>query len=267
MLHAVPVLDAASYELDAILFRFVHELDEAGDVAITVWRFGDSSQSGAIHSSLLSPFLREKQAREALRYVEDVHKTGREDFHRLGEMKSLAKFLDLVPADVPCIVFLAPSHRQVGLFRLVRRHYESPNARTVFCEVFRDWVATEDVRRVALADENERQTARKLRPLLQQIPSSFDSRMAADGPNQILQSAGVLGLDELAWYPPTRLAAHFQVSLDALLKRLDRFRERNDGGWREYPERSLRESKHLYQLRAVRTILNDLQASSKRPAR
>ncbi len=79
--------------------------------------------------------------------------------------------------------------------------------------------------------------------------------------------AKAVELDEQAWYRYDRLAEAFGVSKDALRKRLDRFREESLNGYKENEDRRPREPKHLYQLQAVRGIIEDLRASSERPAK
>ncbi len=74
-------------------------------------------------------------------------------------------------------------------------------------------------------------------------------------------------LDEHAWYRYDRLAEAFGVSKDALRKRLDRFRNQNLNGWKENEDRRPREPGFLYQLKAVRGVIEDLRASSQRPAK
>jgi len=74
-------------------------------------------------------------------------------------------------------------------------------------------------------------------------------------------------LDELGWYTYDRLADAFNVGKDALRKRLDRFREHKLNGWKETDDRRPREGKYLYQLQAVRTVIDELRASSQRPAK
>jgi transcription initiation factor IIE alpha subunit len=74
-------------------------------------------------------------------------------------------------------------------------------------------------------------------------------------------------LDEMGWYSHDRLAEAFNVGKDALRKRLDRFRENKLDGWKERDDRRPREAKYLYQLRAVKAIIEELRASSQRPAK
>lgn len=76
-----------------------------------------------------------------------------------------------------------------------------------------------------------------------------------------------VALDEQAWYTHDRLAENFNVGKDALRKRLDRYRERTVNGWKVNEDRRPREPRYLYQLRAVKTIVEELRASSQRPAR
>ena len=73
--------------------------------------------------------------------------------------------------------------------------------------------------------------------------------------------------DEEALYTHRRLAEIFNVEKEALRKRLDRYRKDNLNGWKPNPERNPREPKYLYQLPAVKAIIEDLRASSQRPAK
>ncbi len=54
---------------------------------------------------------------------------------------------------------------------------------------------------------------------------------------------------------------------EALRKRLNRYREHNDTGWKENEDRRPRESKYHYRLRDVRHIIDSLRASNERPAK
>lgn len=74
-------------------------------------------------------------------------------------------------------------------------------------------------------------------------------------------------LDDFAWYTHDRLAEVFDVGKEALRKRLDRYRSRNMNGWKENEDRRPREPRYLYQLRAVRPIIEEFRASSQRPAK
>jgi hypothetical protein len=74
-------------------------------------------------------------------------------------------------------------------------------------------------------------------------------------------------LDEQGWYTNDRLAETFSVGKDALRKRLDRYRKHTLNGWKVDEDRRPREAKYLYQLRAVKTLVEELRASSQRPAK
>ena len=74
-------------------------------------------------------------------------------------------------------------------------------------------------------------------------------------------------LDEQAWYPHARFAEAFNVDREALRKRLDRYRKHNFDGWKANEDRRPREPGYLYQLRAVKTVVEELRASSQRPAK
>jgi len=86
-----------------------------------------------------------------------------------------------------------------------------------------------------------------------------------DGPSARVPSN--ITLDEQAWYTHDRLAEIFNLSKDALRKRLDRFREHNANGWKLNEDRRPREPKYLYRVKDVRDIIKELQASSQRPAK
>jgi DNA-directed RNA polymerase subunit RPC12/RpoP len=73
-------------------------------------------------------------------------------------------------------------------------------------------------------------------------------------------------LDE-GWYTHDLLAKTFSVGKDALRKRLDRYREHALNGWEVNKDRRPREAKYLYQFRSVKTIVEELRASSQRPAK
>lgn len=74
-------------------------------------------------------------------------------------------------------------------------------------------------------------------------------------------------VDEQAWYTYDRLAEVFSVGKDPLRKRLDRYRGDHLDGWIESDDRRPREPKYLYRLRDVKGVIEELRASSQRPAR
>jgi hypothetical protein len=73
--------------------------------------------------------------------------------------------------------------------------------------------------------------------------------------------------DEKAWYTYDRLAEIFNLDKEALRKRLDRYRENRIDGWQENQDHGPREAKYLYRLRDVKGIIQELRASSQRPAK
>lgn len=73
--------------------------------------------------------------------------------------------------------------------------------------------------------------------------------------------------DEQGWYTHVRLAEVFDVPKEALRKRLDRFRDRTVDGWKVNEDRRSTEAGYLYSLKYVRSIIEELRASSKRPAK
>ena len=74
-------------------------------------------------------------------------------------------------------------------------------------------------------------------------------------------------LDQDAWYTHSSLADHFGVPREALRKRLDRFRGSHLDGWKENTDRRPREAKHLYQLKVVLPVIEEMLPSSERPAK
>lgn len=59
-------------------------------------------------------------------------------------------------------------------------------------------------------------------------------------------------------YTPRELANKFNVPFHALRMRLNRYREQNDQGWFENPDRGGQDAKYLYQLEAVMPIIVEL---------
>jgi hypothetical protein len=74
-------------------------------------------------------------------------------------------------------------------------------------------------------------------------------------------------LDEQGFYGHDRLAEFFKLDKESLRKRLDRYRVNSLDGWQENADRRPRKAKYLYQLRAIRPIVEELRASSERPAK
>ncbi len=72
-------------------------------------------------------------------------------------------------------------------------------------------------------------------------------------------------LDDDGWYASSRIANAYDISADALRKRLQRFRHGNMDGWKDNDDRRRNEPKHLYQLKAVMPVVNALRASARRP--
>ena len=62
-----------------------------------------------------------------------------------------------------------------------------------------------------------------------------------------------------AWLADTDLAGYLGVDRNALRQRLNRWRKKNDEGWREVTDRKPREPKYLYRVGAVRTLVVDLK--------
>lgn len=84
---------------------------------------------------------------------------------------------------------------------------------------------------------------------------------------------GAQSIDSQALLSPRRLAELFDVPYEALRNRLRRWQEANKaGGWTETTGRKPKEPKYLYQLAAVRHIIDELkratsETTSERPAK
>ncbi|MBK9126512.1 MAG: hypothetical protein IPM13_01785 [Phycisphaerales bacterium] len=72
-------------------------------------------------------------------------------------------------------------------------------------------------------------------------------------------------LDDAARLTADELAERFGVSPDALRKRLDRWRKRHDGGWYELVNAGRGAPRVLYEVGAVRAVIEAAKASSARP--
>jgi hypothetical protein len=101
----------------------------------------------------------------------------------------------------------------------------------------------------------------------QEVSNPSDGSGDADLRDASSSSASIVTLDEQGWYTHVHLAESFSVGKEALRKRLDRYRQHNLNGWKVNEDRRPREAGHLYQLRSVKTIVEELRASSQRPAK
>lgn len=183
MLFGYPVLDNASYRLNEYFLGAVHDLDEAAGTSITIIYIGDPEQCGAIHRELRSPRLKREDARDARKYVNEVHNTGRERFHRLGAMKELEKGLGLSPEDVPCIAFLTRrGRRPIGILHVQCSWYDTPLALKGFDHCFRSWLGRDDVKRLARSDLGDSKVAAKLGPLLSALSAEISNSCSSGGP-------------------------------------------------------------------------------------
>ncbi|HUW31674.1 MAG TPA: hypothetical protein VM223_08695, partial [Planctomycetota bacterium] len=74
-----------------------------------------------------------------------------------------------------------------------------------------------------------------------------------------------------AFLTPRELSERFGVPYQALRKRLERFRKSNFNGWNQVSDPLPREARYLFQVAAVKPILDELKASSEmsseRPAK
>jgi hypothetical protein len=66
--------------------------------------------------------------------------------------------------------------------------------------------------------------------------------------------------DTQAWLSARDLAARYEVNYGALRRRLERFRDTSDQGWREVKGRSVRSANYLYLASAVQHVIEGLRA-------
>lgn len=100
----------------------------------------------------------------------------------------------------------------------------------------------------------------------QQVPHPANGDNAPSAASSEGLPASV-ALDEEAWYTYDRLAEVFNLGKEALRKRLDRHRKHHLNSWKENEGRRPREPRYLYKLKDARDIIDDLRASSQRPAK
>lgn len=81
-------------------------------------------------------------------------------------------------------------------------------------------------------------------------------------------SGGVKAASDKARMTCGELAELFglQSQVSALRRRLERWRKHTDAGWIENPDATSREAKYLYEVEAVKPIIDQLLATQKRPA-
>ncbi len=170
MLFAYPIVNSVSYALDAYFRRAAHDLDEAAGSDITIIYIGDPEQCGEIHRGLRSKALVRSDERDASKYVEDIHKAGREQHHRLGEMKKLEKRFGLPAKAVPCIVFIGQVGKQpLGILQIRPSWFGRKGSLQVFDGCLQSWLKRDDVRKIAASDSLGPPESRSLASLLQEL--------------------------------------------------------------------------------------------------
>lgn len=178
MLFAYPILDRASYRLSEYFEGAVFDLDEAAGTHVTMIYIGDPAKSGLVHQRLRSARLRKRDIRDSKAYVDGVLRTGREQHHRLREMRILREMFGISVGDVPCIAFLPRSgDRPVGILRLAPSWYDSPASLNAFDVCLRLWLRRASLRRLATADQPGLNVARRLGPLLVDLAAQTDERV------------------------------------------------------------------------------------------
>lgn len=184
MLFGYPILNHFSAGLNEYFNRAIHALDEAGGEAIDIICIGNPAQSGRIHKSLRTEQQRLRDEQQAREYVERIYQSGNEQHHLLGEMIGFVSKLKLSPTDIPCIAFLTRTGtRPVGVFRISPFWYESTASLKAFDACLREWLARDDVKRVAIAADclGETDVSKGLGPLLNALIAEIDDKIGSDG--------------------------------------------------------------------------------------
>jgi hypothetical protein len=151
-------------------------------------------------------------------YVEHIHKAGREDSHRLTELKKLRGELRMPSDDVPCIAFLPQTGTQVlGFLRIPSKWYADRTAERAFSRDLVAWLSRPDVKRLATSDLGESEVAAQLRSLLVALTVVIDEAIAV--PEAIVESprrseANTFQLDGTHWR--ISFCGHELPPLDAL---------------------------------------------------
>ena len=180
MLFGILVVNFASDELCDYFEHAVHELDEACGTHITLLSVGDPEKCGDNHRSLRDSDLQRSDARDAIRYVEDIYRTGRERHHRLTEMKKAERRFALSSADVPCVAFLSRTgKRPVGVLRIPRHWYESKACLIIFDEMLRAWLGGAGTVTLATAQLGDVEISARLEPMLTDLASEIDGAIEA----------------------------------------------------------------------------------------
>jgi hypothetical protein len=105
------------------------------------------------------------------------------------------------------------------------------------------------------------------RELLDAVAQQSKGPRSADGNEEFSpigrESRGdVLRTEDVdVWLASSDIATQFELPLDALRRRLDRWRKKNaaGSGWKEVSDRSKNEPKYLYLLAAVRSIIDEMR--------
>jgi hypothetical protein len=181
-LIAYPILDGLSYGLNEYFQRGVHDLDEAAGTHITILYVGDTAQCGKNHAGQRSRELRESDARDAAKWVKDIHLTGRETNYRLGQMMELQQKLGLSSSDLPCIAFrVRRGSGLIGLLRIPAFWYELAGSLRTFDRCFRAWLGREDVRHLATAGLSESDLVAPLGASLAALTAEIEEAIAVPG--------------------------------------------------------------------------------------
>jgi hypothetical protein len=179
-----PILNRES---DSILNEYfegaVHDLDEAGGTHVEVLGIGDPGKSGPNHRLLRNRQLQKAEARDAETFVEQYHRTGRVQYHRLGEMKGYQRELAIPPEDLPCLVFMTKTSKQpIGMLRIRPLWYSSRATINAFDRCLRAWFVRDDLKQMAMASHDDSALARAIEPLLENLAESIDTEIGSELP-------------------------------------------------------------------------------------
>lgn len=180
MLFAYPVLDWASYGLNAYFDGGLLDRDEAAGHNVTIiYAGGNPAKRGSNHLALCPPELIQQLDAESLYYKSDVVGADLVQFARLREMKELCSLLNLPERDVPGIVFLPrEGDMHCGVLRIPPHWYLNPQTLGAFDVVLRKWLGSDAVQQLGAREASWAYLSEMLPPLLVVLAEEIEAAVA-----------------------------------------------------------------------------------------
>lgn len=257
-LGAIPFLDAGTYSFDRFYSLSFDQIAKAGGDHICIGRIGDPEHSDQIYMKIRPSVLASEDRRLSREWNKKYSSPEVADRKRITESLDHFDRFNLKDTDLPCLVFVNPAGKRVGLLRVLDHWYDSEPSWRVFLRCLCSWLEQESVIELASSNLEDTVLSRRLAERLGGLTSEVEEQL------EFLDST--IGLDEEAWYTHDRLAVLFQVNKETLRKRLERNQLRDDASWRKCEDPKPGESAYLYRLRNVKHIIENLRVSGDRPA-